>query len=83
MPDKRRAAGKDERHDFLHAYHKGGNVIVECRTTARPEPHRILAKARERAGRPDEELSEDKINNLIFARILHGELSATSRRGVV
>ena len=70
MPDKRRAAGKDEQGTIsLHAYHKGGNVIVEVADAgAGLNRDRILAQARERGlGGPDEELSEDKINNLIFA----------------
>jgi two-component system chemotaxis sensor kinase CheA len=70
MPDKRRAVGKDEQGTIcLHAYHKGGNVIVEVSDDgAGLNRDRILAKARERGlVGPDEELSEDKINNLIFA----------------
>jgi two-component system, chemotaxis family, sensor kinase CheA len=69
-PDLRRAAGKDEQGTIsLHAYHKGGNVIVEVSDDgAGLNRDRILAKARERGlVGPDEELSEDKINNLIFA----------------
>jgi two-component system, chemotaxis family, sensor kinase CheA len=69
-PDLRRAAGKDEQGSIsLHAYHKGGNVIVEVSDDgAGLNRDRILAKARERGlVGPDEELSEDKINNLIFA----------------
>jgi two-component system, chemotaxis family, sensor kinase CheA len=69
-PDLRRAAGKEEQGTIsLHAYHKGGNVIVEVSDDgAGLNRDRILAKARERGlVGPDEELSEDKINNLIFA----------------
>jgi two-component system, chemotaxis family, sensor kinase CheA len=69
-PDKRRAAGKDETGTIsLHAYHKGGNVIVEVSDDGGGlNRDRILAKARERGlVGADEELSEDKINNLIFA----------------
>jgi len=69
-PDTRRAAGKDETGTIsLHAYHKGGNVIVEVSDDgAGLNRDRILAKARERGlVGSDEELSEDKINNLIFA----------------
>ena len=69
-PDKRSAAGKDETGTIsLHAYHKGGNVIVEVSDDgAGLNRDRILAKARERGlVGADEELSEDKINNLIFA----------------
>jgi two-component system chemotaxis sensor kinase CheA len=69
-PDRRRAAGKDETGTIcLHAYHKGGNVIVEVSDDGGGlNRDRILAKARERGlVGADEELSEDKINNLIFA----------------
>jgi len=70
MPDKRRAAGKDEQGTIsLHAYHKGGNVIVEVSDDgAGLNRERILTKARERGlVGADEELSDDKILNLIFA----------------
>jgi two-component system chemotaxis sensor kinase CheA len=70
MPDKRRAAGKNEQGTIsLHAYHKGGNVIVEVSDDgAGLQRDRILAKARERGlVGADEELSDDKILNLIFA----------------
>jgi two-component system, chemotaxis family, sensor kinase CheA len=69
-PDRRRAAGKDEQGTIsLHAYHKGGNVIVEVSDDgAGLQRDRILAKARERGlVAADEELSDDKILNLIFA----------------
>jgi two-component system, chemotaxis family, sensor kinase CheA len=70
MPDKRRAAGKNEQGTIsLHAYHKGGNVIVEVSDDgAGLQRDKILAKARERGlVGADEELSDDKILNLIFA----------------
>ncbi len=70
MPDKRRAAGKNEQGTIsLHAYHKGGNVIVEVSDDgAGLQRDRILAKARERGlVGADEELSDEKILNLIFA----------------
>jgi two-component system chemotaxis sensor kinase CheA len=70
MPDKRRAAGKSEQGTIsLHAYHKGGNVIVEVSDDgAGLQRDRILAKARERGlVGADEELSDEKILNLIFA----------------
>lgn len=70
MPDKRRGAGKDEQGTIsLHAYHKGGNVIVEVSDDgAGLQRDKILAKARERGlVGADEELSDDKILNLIFA----------------
>lgn len=70
LPEKRRAAGKDEQGTIsLHAYHKGGNVIVEVSDDgAGLNRDRILSKARERGlVGMDEELSDDKIFNLIFA----------------
>jgi two-component system chemotaxis sensor kinase CheA len=70
MPDKRRAAGKSEQGTIgLHAYHKGGNVIVEVSDDgAGLQRDKILAKARERGlVGADEELPDDKILNLIFA----------------
>ncbi|HEY3808635.1 MAG TPA: chemotaxis protein CheA [Steroidobacteraceae bacterium] len=70
MPDKRRAAGKEEQGTIsLHAYHKGGNVIVEVSDDGGGlNRDRILAKARERGlVGADEEFSDDKVYNLIFA----------------
>jgi two-component system chemotaxis sensor kinase CheA len=70
MPDRRRAAGKDEQGTIsLIAYHKGGNVIVEvCDDGAGLQRDRILAKARERGlVGADEELSDEKILNLVFS----------------
>ena len=67
--EKRRAAGKPEAGTIhLNAYHKGGNIIVEVIDDgAGLNRERIMAKARERGliG-PDEELSDDRIYNLIF-----------------
>ncbi|HEY6452123.1 MAG TPA: chemotaxis protein CheA, partial [Steroidobacteraceae bacterium] len=70
MPDRRHAAGKNEQGTIsLHAYHKGGNVIVEVSDDgAGLQRDRILAKARERGlVGADEELSDEKVLNLIFA----------------
>jgi two-component system chemotaxis sensor kinase CheA len=70
MPDRRREAGKPEHGTIeLNAYHKGGNVIVEVSDDGSGlNRDRILAKARERGlVAPDEEPSEEKILNLIFA----------------
>ena len=70
MPDQRLAAGKGEVGTIeLNAYHKGGNVIVEVSDDgAGLNRERILAKARERGlVGPDEELTEEKTLNLIFA----------------
>jgi two-component system, chemotaxis family, sensor kinase CheA len=69
-PEQRRAEGKDEQGTIsLHAYHKGGNVIVEVSDDgAGLNRDRILRKARERGlVSGDEELSDEKILNLIFA----------------
>jgi two-component system chemotaxis sensor kinase CheA len=67
--EKRKAAGKaDTGTIHLNAYHKGGNIIVEVIDDgAGLNRERILAKARERGliG-PDEELSDERIYNLIF-----------------
>ncbi|MCC6207485.1 MAG: chemotaxis protein CheA [Gammaproteobacteria bacterium] len=67
--EKRKAAGKPEAGTIhLNAYHKGGNIIVEVIDDgAGLNRDRIMAKARERGliG-ADEELSDDRIYNLIF-----------------
>ncbi|MGE0370251.1 MAG: chemotaxis protein CheA [Gammaproteobacteria bacterium] len=67
--ERRRAAGKPEAGTIhLNAYHKGGNIMVEVIDDgAGLNRERILAKARERGliG-PEEELSDDRIYNLIF-----------------
>jgi two-component system chemotaxis sensor kinase CheA len=69
-PEVRLAAGKQAHGVIeLSAYHKGGNVVVEVSDDGGGlKRERILAKARERGlVGPDEELSEDRIFNLIFA----------------
>jgi two-component system, chemotaxis family, sensor kinase CheA len=69
-PDARLAAGKSAHGIIeLNAYHKGGNVVVEVTDDGGGlKRDKILAKARERGlVGPDEELSEDRIYNLIFA----------------
>ncbi len=66
----RLAAGKPAHGVIeLNAYHKGGNVVVEVSDDGGGlKRDRILAKARERGlVGADEELSEDRIFNLIFA----------------
>ncbi len=69
-PDARIAAGKPA-HGLieLNAYHKGGNVVVEVIDDGGGlRREKILAKARERGlVGADEELSEDRVYNLIFA----------------
>ncbi len=70
LPERRRAAGKDEQGTIsLHAYHKGGNVIVEVSDDGGGlQRDKILAKARERGlVGADEELPDEKVLNLIFA----------------
>jgi two-component system chemotaxis sensor kinase CheA len=70
MPDVRAAAGKSASGTIeLNAYHKGGSVVVEVSDDGGGlKRERILAKARERGlVAADEELSEDRIFNLIFA----------------
>jgi two-component system, chemotaxis family, sensor kinase CheA len=70
MPDARLAAGKNASGTIeLNAYHKGGSVVVEVSDDGGGlKKDRILAKARERGlVAADEELSEDRIFNLIFA----------------
>jgi two-component system chemotaxis sensor kinase CheA len=69
-PEVRLSAGKPAHGRIeLNAYHKGGNVVVEVSDDGGGlQRERILSKARERGliG-ADEELSEDRIFNLIFA----------------
>lgn len=68
-PERRRAAGKTESGTIhLHAYHKGGNIIVEIDDDgAGLDRDRILAKARERGLiSVEEEPSDERIHNLIF-----------------
>jgi len=69
-PEARLAAGKSAHGVIeLSAYHKGGNVVVEVRDDGGGlKRDKILAKARERGlVGPDEELSEERVFNLIFA----------------
>ena len=69
-PEVRIAGGKPAHGVIeLNAYHKGGNVIVEVIDDGGGlKREKILAKARERGlVGADEELSEDRIFNLIFA----------------
>jgi two-component system, chemotaxis family, sensor kinase CheA len=68
-PDRRLAAGKHETGTLeLAAFHEGGNIIIEVRDDgAGLNKPRILQKARERAlVAPDQELSDEQIDNLIF-----------------
>ncbi len=68
-PQQRLAAGKPETGMLrLNAYHEGGNIIIEVKDDgAGINTEKVLAKARERGlVGPDEQLSDDRINNLIF-----------------
>jgi two-component system chemotaxis sensor kinase CheA len=69
-PESRLGSGKSAHGVIeLSAYHKGGNVVVEVRDDGGGlKRDKILAKARERGlVAPDEELSEERVFNLIFA----------------
>ncbi len=69
-PDVRLAAGKAAHGVIeLNAYHKGGNVVVEVTDDGGGlKRDKILAKARDRGlVGIDEELSDERIFNLIFA----------------
>jgi two-component system, chemotaxis family, sensor kinase CheA len=68
-PDRRLAAGKNDSGTLeLAAFHEGGNIIIEVRDDgAGLNKPKILQKARERALiAPDQELSDEQIDNLIF-----------------
>lgn len=68
-PEDRVAAGKPETGVLtLNAYHKGGNIIIEVQDDGNGlNTSKILAKAKEKGiVKPDEELTTDEINNLIF-----------------
>jgi two-component system, chemotaxis family, sensor kinase CheA len=70
LPDQRLEAGKPAVGTItLNAYHKGGNVTLEVSDDGGGlDRARIERKARERGLlAPDEELSDDRIYNLIFA----------------
>lgn len=68
-PEIRAAAGKPETGTLeLNAYHQGGNIVIEVIDDgAGINQERVLAIARDRGiVEEDEELSPDRINNLIF-----------------
>jgi len=54
---------------LLRAFHQGGNIVIEIRDDGNGlNPERILAKAVEKGlVKPDEQLSDSQIFNLIFA----------------
>ncbi len=87
IPEERVAAGKSETGTLtLNAYHQGGSIFVEVVDDgAGINPERVLAKAREKGlVRPDEELTQERINNLIFQPGFStvDQLSDVSGRGV-
>lgn len=68
-PEKRKAAGKPEAGVVnLNAFHQGGNIVIEIKDDgAGLDYEKILAKAVERGlVKADEELSEEKIAELLF-----------------
>jgi len=68
-PDEREAAGKPRNGEiFLHAYHQGGNIIVEITDDGRGlDRDRIIEKAKANNLISDEtKLTDAEINNLIF-----------------
>ncbi len=69
-PEKRLAAGKSETGTVeLNAFHQGGSIIIEIKDDgAGVNREIVLAKAIEKGiVEPDEELTDDEINNLLFA----------------
>lgn len=86
-PEVRRQAGKPETGTVhLHAAHQGGGIVIEIRDDgAGLHTERILAKARERGlVGADEQLSPEKIHELIFAPGFStaDEITDVSGRGV-
>ena len=85
--DNRLAAGKSEKgHVSLHAYHKGGNFVIELRDDGNGiNRDRVLQKAVERGlVQADEELSDEEIYDLVFHPGLSTaeQISDVSGRGV-
>ncbi len=69
-PDVRLAAGKGETGTLtLNAFHQGGNIVIEIKDDgAGINKAKVLAKAVEKGVvSPGDDLSDDEINNLIFA----------------
>ena len=86
-PEERVAAGKPETGILeLNAYHEGGNIVIEVIDDgAGINKEKVLAKARDRGlVGPDEQLTDDRINNLIFMAGFStaDEVSDLSGRGV-
>lgn len=68
-PAERVAAGKSETGTIaLKAYHMGSNIVIELSDDGRGLPaDKILKKAREKGlVKPDQQLTPDEINQLIF-----------------
>ena len=85
--DKRLAAGKSEKgHVSLHAYHKGGNVVIELRDDGGGiNREKVLQKAIERGlVQAGDDLTDDQINDLVFHPGLSTaeKISDVSGRGV-
>ncbi len=69
MPEKRRELGKPETGTIeLKAYHEGGNIVIEVVDDgAGINKERVFQKAVENGIiAPDEKLTDEEINNLIF-----------------
>lgn len=86
-PDVRVAAGKPETGVLhLNAFQEGGNIVIRVEDDgAGINTEKILAKARDKGlVGPEENLSDDRINNLIFHPGLstNDEVSDLSGRGV-
>ncbi len=68
-PEQRIACGKDEVGTLeLNAYHSGGSIVIEVIDDgAGINKEKVIAKARDKGliG-PDEKISDDRANNLIF-----------------
>lgn len=87
MPDEREAAGKPKTAIVkLKAYHKGGNIVIEVADDGRGlDRDQILKKAIEKKlVKPDEKMSDQEINALIFQPGFStaGKITDVSGRGV-
>jgi two-component system, chemotaxis family, sensor kinase CheA len=85
--ERRQASGKDARGTVhLHAYHRGSSITVEVSDDGGGlKRERILAKARERGlVGPDEQLTDEAVDNLIFLAgfSTHDQATDISGRGV-